>query len=238
MDNLATVADDIWDELVDASRIEPPLQIKGYYDDIVKKEDPSNPKVYLDFKKPSEMTVEEFLLLPAKSNWNSNIKYCCHSINKFSVDHPVRLCHLLMLLAFRLKIFGDDAFGKVASWCKLGASIVNLLMEKNTVFFPSGSIRNRQPVHVRLLNDETFKSAVVELLKCTNDTNLQRHYVGDGAGNEELAGLGIPSSALTVGSLPGAKTLLMHSLHEVKAVFDSQLYLKNSNAPEVAAARL
>lgn len=105
----------------------------------------------------------------------------------------------MILVAFRLKIFGDDAFGKVASHCKLGASIVNLLMEKNTVFFPTGGIRNRQPVRVRPLNDETFKSAIVDLLKCMNDTNLQRHYAGDGAGNEESAGLGNPPSALTDG---------------------------------------
>jgi hypothetical protein len=93
------------------------------------------------------MTVKKFLLVSAKSNWNSNIKYCFHSITKFSADHPVRLCHLLMLLADRLKILGDDAFGKVASRCKLGASIVNFLMEKHT-FFPSGA---NLSVHICLM---------------------------------------------------------------------------------------
>jgi hypothetical protein len=75
MENVIAVADDIWNEHVEASHIEPPMKIKGYYEDVVKKEDPSNPKVYIDFKKPSEMTVEEFLSIPAKSNWSSNIKY-------------------------------------------------------------------------------------------------------------------------------------------------------------------
>jgi hypothetical protein len=85
--------------------------------------------------KPSEMNVEEYLAIPAKSNWNGNNRICIHSINKFSLDHPVRLCHLLIVTACRLKIFVHDAFGKVASHCKVGASIVNLLMEKNTVFY-------------------------------------------------------------------------------------------------------
>jgi hypothetical protein len=239
MENVTAVADDIWNELVEASSIEPPTQIKGYYDNVVKKEDPSNPKVSIDFKKPSEMTAEVFLSIPAKSNWSSNIKYCFHFINKFSADRPIRLCHLLMLLAYRLKIFWDDAFGKVASRCKLSASIVSFLMEKHIVFFfSSGAARNRQPIHARPLNDETFKAAVVDLLKCTNDTNLQCHYMGDGAGNEELAGLGIPPSALTDGSLPNAETLFKCSLHEVKALYDSKQYLKNPNATEAAAARL
>ena len=75
-----------------------------------------------------------------------NVKFCVHSMNKFSADHPLRLCHLLIVTACRLMIFGDDAFGKVASRCKVGASIVNFLTERNTVFFPSGNVRNRLPI--------------------------------------------------------------------------------------------
>ena len=77
-------------------------------------------------------------------------------------------------------------------------------MEKSTFFFPSSSSRARYPVRVRPLNDETFKAAIVDLLKCTSDTTVQCHYVGDGVGNAELAGLGIPPNALTDGSSPGA----------------------------------
>ncbi len=102
--------------------------------------------MFVDFKKPSDMNAEEYVALPAKSNWNMNVKFSVHSIRKFSTDHPVQLCHLLIVTASRLKIFGDDAFGKVASHCKVGASIVNFLMEKNTVFFPSGNVRNRLPI--------------------------------------------------------------------------------------------
>jgi hypothetical protein len=40
----------------------------------------------------------------------------------------------LIVIAFRVKIFGDDAFGKVSIRCKLGASIVNFLMERNSIF--------------------------------------------------------------------------------------------------------
>jgi hypothetical protein len=90
---------------------------------------------------------------------------------------------------------------------------------------------------VRPLNKETFKSAVVDLLKCTSDTNVQRFYVGDGDGNVEVAGLGIPPAALTDGVSPGAETLFKWSLHEVKALFESQTYLKNPNAAVAVAAR-
>ena len=92
------------------------------------------------------MNAEEYVALPAKSNWNMNVKFSVHSINKFSTNHPVRLCLLLIISACRLQIFGDDAFGKVASHCKVGASIVNFLTERNTVFFPSGNVRNRLPI--------------------------------------------------------------------------------------------
>jgi hypothetical protein len=88
-------------------------------------------------------------------------------------------------------------------------------MEKHNVFSSSGATINHQPIHAHPLNDETFKAAVVDLLKCTNDADLQRHYVGDGAGNEELAGLGIPPSALTDGNLPSAETLFKCSLHQL-----------------------
>ncbi len=83
------------------------------------------------------------------------------------------------------------------------------------------------------LNEEIFKFVVMDLLKCTNDTNMERSYVGDGKGDIHLAGLGIPPIALTDGSSPGSEILFKCCLHEVKALFDSQAYLKT---PETAAA--
>ena len=118
---------------MEASQIEPPMNAKPYYDDMVKKEDGN--KVFQDFKKPSVMNTDDYNSVPAKSNWNSNIKYSCHSINKESAYLPTRLCHLLMLTACKLKIFGDDAYGKVSTRCKVGAYIVNNLLERNIVFF-------------------------------------------------------------------------------------------------------
>jgi hypothetical protein len=38
--NIAALADERWDELAEASHVEYPIQIKAYYDDTVKKEDP------------------------------------------------------------------------------------------------------------------------------------------------------------------------------------------------------
>jgi hypothetical protein len=63
-----------------------------------------------------------------------------------------------------LKIFGNNAFGKVSVRCKLGASIINFLMKKKTIFSPSGGIRSHVPVHAPSLNGKTFKSAVINLL--------------------------------------------------------------------------
>jgi len=45
-----------------------------------------------------------------------------------------------MQTAFRLTIFGDDAFGTVSARCKVGLGIVYYLLEKNLVFFPAGAV--------------------------------------------------------------------------------------------------
>jgi hypothetical protein len=76
------------------------------------------------------------------------------------------------------------------------------------------------------LNKEAFKTCVVDGLKVSNNTNLQRTYVGDSDGDMELAGLGIPPISLTDGTAPGSAILFKWCLHEVKALFDSQQYLK------------
>jgi len=187
MDNIDQVCSDIWKELVAAARVEPALNLKPFYDEIVKKEDPVNNKVLIDFKRPREMTSEEYVEFPAKSNWNANVKYSLYSINANSTEPRIRLCHFIMVIAYKLKIFGEDAFGKVLARCKIGAAVVNHALELNKVFFVSGGIRNRISVRVRPLNEETFKAVVQDILKCTNNTNLQHNYVGDGAGDVEIA---------------------------------------------------
>jgi hypothetical protein len=161
------------------------------------------------------------------------VKYSFYSINinQSSANAPVTICHHLMQTAFRLKIFGDDAFGKVSACCKVGSSIVNYLLEKNLVFFPAGAVRACVPVCLRTLNEETFKAAIIELTKCRSDTNHQRNYVGDGSRLR-------PSTiSLTDGKLPGSEILFKRSLHDVKSLFELQAYLKNPAAAEIAAAK-
>ena len=58
MDSIVTIAFDIWNELVEASRIESPLNMKPFNDDMDKIEDPIS-KIMLDFKRPMEMSLEE-----------------------------------------------------------------------------------------------------------------------------------------------------------------------------------
>jgi hypothetical protein len=57
--------------------------------------------VLVDFKNPSEITLDEFKSLPTKYNWSySHMKFSLYSIGNFSADLSIRLCHLLMLLAW------------------------------------------------------------------------------------------------------------------------------------------
>jgi hypothetical protein len=58
---------------------------------------------------------------------------------------------------------------------------------------------------------KTLKAAVVDVLKCMNDTNLQWSYVWDGKGDVELAGLCIPSI-----TAPGSEILFKQCIHEGK----------------------
>jgi hypothetical protein len=76
------------------------MNAKPNYNDTVKKVDEN--KVFQDFKKPSQMMVQDYVAIPDKSSWNSNIEYSFHSINKESMDAPTGLCHLLMHAAFKL----------------------------------------------------------------------------------------------------------------------------------------
>jgi hypothetical protein len=106
------VADEIWSELVAASWVENPATVVSYYNDLVKNDDKS------DLKLPSELTLNEYTKIPPKLTWNINVKYSKYSINMVSSEAPICLCHLLIITAYRLKVFGEDAFGKVASRCK------------------------------------------------------------------------------------------------------------------------
>jgi len=47
---VVAIEDKLWNELVEVSQVERPTQIKGYYDDIVKKEDPDNIRFLLTFR--------------------------------------------------------------------------------------------------------------------------------------------------------------------------------------------
>jgi hypothetical protein len=67
------------------------------------------------------------------------------------------------------------------------------------------------------------------------DTNLQCHYVEDGAICSGISGFWFTPGALTSGSSPGAEALFKKALHKVKGLVDSKLYLKIPDS-EVAIA--
>jgi hypothetical protein len=81
-----------------------------------------------------ELTAAEYTTILPKLNWNFSVKYSLHSIN-MDLLKPIHLCHLLLFTASKLTVFGDDAFGKVTSRCKVAAAVVNYLVEVNRVFF-------------------------------------------------------------------------------------------------------
>jgi hypothetical protein len=106
----------------------------------------------------------------------------------------------------------------------------------NRIFFPVTAGHQHIPARVRLINEEIFKAAIVDIVKCTAEANLQHHYVGNGAGDVTLAGLGLSPIALMDGIVPSAEILLKCSLHEVKGFLDSKFYQKNPDSAAAAAA--
>jgi hypothetical protein len=89
-----SIANEIWTELVAAAAVEAPLLVKPYYNDVVKNEDKT------DFKRPLEMSVTEYNSVAAKLNWNVTVKYSLFSINPDPLQ-PIHLCHLLLLTAYK-----------------------------------------------------------------------------------------------------------------------------------------
>jgi hypothetical protein len=131
------VEDEIWSELVATSLVENPASVASYYNNMIKNDDKSN------FKLPSELTTDEHTKIPPKLTWNINVKYSKFSINMVSSEAPIHLCHLLIITAYRLKVFGEDAFGKVASRHKAAAVVINYLLEQNgffTLFHPVANV--------------------------------------------------------------------------------------------------
>jgi hypothetical protein len=55
--------------------VEYPAFISSYYNDMLKNMDKS------DFKLPSELTVDEFINIPTKLTWSSNVKFSKVFIN-------------------------------------------------------------------------------------------------------------------------------------------------------------
>jgi hypothetical protein len=124
-----TIATEIWSELEASSAIEPPLMVKPFYIDMIKKEDK------IVFKRPLEMMTAKYLSVTPKLNWNATVKYSLFSISSYPLS-LIHLCHLLVFTAGKLKVFGEDAYGKVTAQCKVGSQIINHLLEKNHVFLP------------------------------------------------------------------------------------------------------
>ncbi len=139
-----------------------------------------------DLKRPTEMSPEEYKSLPAKNNWQRNIKWSLYSINRDAADTPMRLCHMLILTAVTC-LFLQPVNSRFLAMIPLVRYwlIVRLELElsttswKTTFFFPAGSSPSRLSVCAHALNEETFKAFIVDILQVSNDTNLQRTYIGE-----------------------------------------------------------
>jgi len=84
--------------LADAAVIKAPLSMKPFYDEVLKNEDKT------DYKKPLELLLDEYQAVVPKTNWNFNVKYSLF-INMAAADKPICLCHLLLYVACKLKVF-------------------------------------------------------------------------------------------------------------------------------------
>jgi Cdc6-like AAA superfamily ATPase len=90
-----SIANEIWSALSDAAVVEAPLSMKPFYDKVLQNEDKT------DYMKPSELLLDEYQAVVPKTNWNFNIKYSLFSINMAAADKPIRLCHLLLYVAYK-----------------------------------------------------------------------------------------------------------------------------------------
>jgi hypothetical protein len=140
-DDVLTITMEIWSELEPSSTVEPPFQVKPFYNEMCKKEDKT------DFKRLLEMITTEYLSVTPKLNWNATVKNSLFSISSDPLI-LIHLCHLLVFTAWKLKVFGEDAYGKVTACCKVGSHVITYLLEKNCVFFPVTA--GCQPVPTRV----------------------------------------------------------------------------------------
>jgi len=148
VDDVVTIAMEIWSELEASSSeleasstVEPPFLVKPFYNEMCKKEDKT------DFKRLLEMITTEYLSVTPKLNWNATVKNSLFSISSDPLI-LIHLCHLLVFTALKLKVFGEDAYGKVTACCKVGSHVITYLLEKNCVFFPVTA--GCQPVPTRV----------------------------------------------------------------------------------------
>jgi hypothetical protein len=74
------------------------------------------------------------------------------------------------LTGFNGKVFGEEAYGKFATQCKVGS---NVFVGKKTVFFPASSVWQCVSTKVQYINEEAFKVGVADVVKYCSDTALQ-----------------------------------------------------------------
>ncbi len=127
-EEVVILANEIWSELVASSAVESLRGMKPFYNECVLHEDKTQ------FKHPTEMSVTEYKEISPRHLWNANVKFSFFSI---CLDNTIVicLCHLLTLTAYKLKVLGEDAFGKVTTRCSVPANITNIFLNKTESFF-------------------------------------------------------------------------------------------------------
>lgn len=201
------VGAEIWSQLVAASTVEAPSNVQPYYNGIVKIHEKKQ-----DYKRPSEMTVDEYLSFTPKPIWGHSVKFSTFSIS-CDTSVLIRFFDLLVLTAVRLEVFEVD--GKVdPNSCELAANVVNYILESNRVFFPVilGGVQVTSKV---IVNRAKFLDAVRNIVRVIYGGVSRSHYMEDDAGKDS------PKS-------PTAEILFYSCLHELKGLVESWEYLINS----------
>jgi len=221
--------------------VAPPQGITPYYDAVYQNKTlvvaataTSKPKYnYYDFLPPSLMTAEQYLALDnatndTLANWSTTVKGSTHSINvDMASGSPIKLLHMLVHVAYTLRIWSE--YKQVCKHGDMAAAVVNYLLVQNHVLV---CIRGR-PKHVSPISGDSLCEIVSKAAIEFKETDSW-FYQGDGAEeNPALAGVGVPSAALTDGSWPSADKLYQEDLHEIEGAITAKLSEINPSDPTV-----